>query len=249
MTINTGIPQPVTTGPKKKSAWFWVAIGCGGLMALTCIGAGIIGFLGKQMVDGIEKDAKDPVARETKAKSVLGAKALPEGYYPNFSMSIPMLMDMTIIGDAPPGEDGQTGKIEKGFFYLRMSVKNEEANRQKTKDYFEGKSDDASAVGQGNANVNIEEEYKKGTLTLNGDTVYFSSFRGTMQSNQGKQMGDGPQLTTMIFPDCPDQKMRLGAWFAPDVSPQTPLAEADLTGTPLDGDALEKFLGHFDFCQ
>jgi hypothetical protein len=59
----------------------------------------------------------------------------------------------------------------------------------------------------------------------------------------------GEGITALVLVDCPgDRRSRMAIWFAPDPSPDLPIEDLELTGTPADEDELGRFLSPFRFC-
>ena len=84
----------------------WLGCGCGALVAIVL--AVIVGltWFGYRKGKEIEKNFKDPVARESATREILRWKKLPEGYYPAGAVTIPMLMEMAILSDEKPTPEG-----------------------------------------------------------------------------------------------------------------------------------------------
>ena len=106
---------------KKRSPWFWVGIGC--LTVVLLMGACVVGvgFMGFRFAKQLEQEISDPVLRAEKAREVLGCEALPAGYNPMISITIPFILEMTILSTQEPDEDGQIRGIdERGFIYFKF---------------------------------------------------------------------------------------------------------------------------------
>lgn len=227
----------------KKSPWVYVAIGCG---AITVVGVLVailaVVWIGKTTKDMVD-DMKDPVARAENVKRLLGAEALPEGYYPALAMKVPFIMEMAILSDEPVGDDGpQDGDLDgQGFMYFRLPTK----INSDLRDYFEGRTDDDSVFDRNHIQLDLEskELLSRGSFQINGQDVYFVSQLGSFSTEQGRAEG----IHAVIMIDCPqDEKMRLGLWFYE--LPEDGSDSADYLGTPADPDAVEAFMGHFRVC-
>ncbi|HET9314955.1 MAG TPA: hypothetical protein VFQ51_05170 [Vicinamibacteria bacterium] len=229
--------------PRKKSPWVYVAIGCG--VALLLVVLGVVGVVvlavrkGKQ----IEAEMKDPTTRAAKVREVLGGD-VPDGYHPVFSMSIPFLMDMAMLGDHPPDEKGAPSKqMDRGFMYINSIAVG--GKQDELKKYFEGTIDDPEALRRANIHVDVKETIRRGTVEVPGQETLYLAQRGTFAVNQTRSQG----LTTMILVDCPqDARQRIGFWFGPDPAPDDPVEKVDWTGSVADEAALRDFLGHFKLC-
>src|SRR5688500_11517634 len=119
---------------KQRSPLFYVAIGCGSLLALIMVGFAVVAFVlvsaGKGMVDGLT----DPNQKAANVQKMLGTA--PPGYHPVMTFSIPLMMDMALLGDQPMLTDGGVPEFDRQFVYFRV-IANEQSNR--AKDFFDGK--------------------------------------------------------------------------------------------------------------
>ena len=232
---------------KQRSPLFYIAIGCGGLLVLMMI-FGLIALVaavrcGQKMAAGIT----DPSAKAENVKKMLGAT--PVGYFPVLTFSIPMMMEMALLGDKAPPEDGGFGDFERGFMYFRVIATEQSAHAQ---DFFDGKSSDTSALRSSGVNVDAKDVLKRGTTKTSGGTVVkYVVTRGTMemQGGQRRRRGDDgmnakPGLNTLMFFVCPDDTsaVRVGVWMMPDPSAETPADKLDLTGTVGDEEEIATFL-------
>ena len=230
---------------KPRSPLFYVAIGCGGLMVLILIGvlvlAGAVMKFGKGVVD----DNTDPARRLANVNKMLGAT--PEGYYPVMVLSIPFMMDMTVLGDHPPLEDGGVADFDKGFMYFRV-ISNEKSNT--AKDFFNGDSKDTSALKGSSINVDVEDVLKRGTVkTAGGTAVQYVATRGTMET-QGHGKHEGKVgLNTLMYFQCPaDTMVRMGVWTMKDPDPGVAAQKLELAGTVADEAEVVKFIAPLAPC-
>jgi hypothetical protein len=99
---------------KKTSPWVYVGIGCAVLLVLGLVTVGLLGYSAFRFGKRIEAELKDPSARTAKAKAVLGAETLPDGYHPTLALSIPVLMDMAMLSDREPGRTGSRAAPASG---------------------------------------------------------------------------------------------------------------------------------------
>ena len=234
----------------KTSPWVWVAVGCGGFLLVCVLGAVGLGFLGFRWAKGLEATLKDPVARTDKVTGILGCEELPEGYYAMVGMSIPFVMDLAVLTDVEPVDGEEPHDIdERSFIYLEMLSFGKQS--QELRDYFEGKTDNASVLRQNNINIRVDEIIKRGTIDRpNGNLLYLVQ-RGSLDAF-GTDL-DG--YTAMILIDCPgDRRTRMGFWSGPDPSADRTGASAeeltagDLAGSPADEQAIRDFLSGFELC-
>jgi hypothetical protein len=229
--------------PKKTSPWVYVGIGCGVALLLAVLGAVGVGFLVVKKGKQIEAEMKDPSARAAKVREVLGGEP-PQGYYPVFSMSVPFLMDMAMLGDHPPDEKGAPSKhMDGGFMYINSVATG--AQQGELKRYFEGKANDAEALRRANVHIDPKETIRRGSVDIPGQETLYLAQRGTFAAGQTRQAG----LTTLVFIDCPhDARQRMGIWFGADPKPDDPVESVDWSGTVADEAALRDFMGHFKLC-
>jgi hypothetical protein len=233
----------------KTSPWVYVAVGCGVVVVLAILAVVGLGFFGYRWAKKMEAEIKDPVEREKKVLSVLGAERLPEGYHPMVGLSIPFFMDMAMLSDVPipEGEDpDHTGFEERGFFYFKMLSSSKQ--RRELDDFFEGRIDDTEFLRQSSIDLKRGEVIARGDLSLPGAAgARYIAQRGSIAWGTRGSRGDG--LTSTILVECPgDSRMRLAMWFGPDPDPEAEALEANLGGSVADPEALTTFLSHFQFC-
>ncbi len=218
-----------------------VGVGCGGLALLV---AAVAGFMIYRSVQAIKTGTENP---EEAIRKVLKADTLPPGYHANIAFSIPFFMDFAMLSTEPNTEEERGPKsLDDGFFYtmIRWSSGND---RQKLRDYFEGKTDDASVLKDSNINVNTGEIIKRGSFEAQGQSFMYATVRGEFNTQHGGVGGDS--MMTLLLVECPSDKyMRFAMRFGPDPDPAAPVSEIDLTGTIGDVENLTAFLSHFTFC-
>ena len=227
---------------KKYTAWHYVGCGCAILFVLAVLGIGgcfwMVTNWGRQM----QAELEDPEARAAKARSLLGYEELPEGYHAGISFSVPLVMDVVILGDRelPAGDDLQSleseGDLfrERGFLYFKMR-----------------------SFGQGREAVREEmdmdvdfvpdELVAEGEVEAGGATVRYIAELGETALGTGRI----PSVQTELEIDCGDGFFREAVWFEPipGAEPgQEEVPEESLAGTPADEAALKRFLDHFRFC-
>jgi hypothetical protein len=231
---------------KKTPVWVWIGLGCLIPVVLIAVLIGGVAFVGYKTVKHVTADT--PEEREASAKKILGTTTIPEGYYPQFTLSIPFIADFTLLGDHPfdPKADRRGALGERGFFYVN-SIKGNDQGRQ-ARDIVEGKADakDVSNItGQGGLRVGALELIRRGSFPAGKGTVLYAANRGDVTSSNKPVKG----LVTLFFVDCPsDKRTRFGTWFGPDPKADEPIAAADFSGTPADEGAIRAFLGNFSFC-
>lgn len=239
---------------RSTSPWVWIAVGCGGLVLLAGIVVVGLGVWGYRTAKQLESEMKNPETREARVLEVLGAKKLPEGYFPMVGLSAPFgLMETAILSDRllpfDKAERDQIGSHEafgeRGFIYLMMiRTRGEE---QELDDFFSGKTDDPRVLRKAGVNVSRGEVVRRGKIAAAGGSVRYLAQRSNVGFNSMSSSGNS--LTNILLIHCEqDSKFRFGIWFGPDPAPQTPVAELEVSGTTADEAALVALLGHFDFC-
>jgi len=231
-------------GEKGTSAWVYVGLGC--LLSVLMVVAGVIsiGYFGYQKFNVLKKEMTDPVARTAKAKAVLGSDELPNGYYAMASFSIPFVMDMAILSDRRPERDGRTRGIGRwGYVYFRFLQRGRD--QEELREYFQGKSADASILRKHNIRLEHQEIIKRGLVELPAERLLYVAQRGDVRMHGSRHHG----VTTFILIQCPsDESERMGIWFGPDPSPNKPVGLTDFTNTPADEGAIREFMSHFRPC-
>jgi hypothetical protein len=225
--------------------WVYLAVGCGGVIVLGGIALGLFGYLGYRWTAQLESDLTDPVARATKTQEILGYERLPAGYNPAGAISVPFLMDVAILSDRTPDEQGKIeGFDRRGFVFVRMRDIGD--NRRELGDFFEGKIDDPEVLRNLNLRIDSEEILERGELQLDDARLVYVVNRGELEGNGSRLEG----LTSVSLVECPgDDKLRLAVWFGPDPSDGGAIDSADVSGSPADEQAVRDFLGHFSLCS
>lgn len=234
---------------KRTSPWVYVGLGCLGVVVLGGLAIAAIGYFGYRQVKQFEADMKDPQARTEKVRQTLGADQLPEGYHAIMSMSIPFVMDMAMLSDAPPDEQGRThGGGTRGFIYVSSMAPG--AKRDAMRDYFEGRRDEPEELRRQGINLERGEELKRGTLDMPGQRILYIAQRGEIHmGSRARSSSRGHGITTTMLVECPgSDRQRMGFWFGPDPDPTAAAGRLVLTGTPGDEEALRAFMGHFHLC-
>ncbi|MDY7091365.1 MAG: hypothetical protein SX243_00185 [Acidobacteriota bacterium] len=76
-----------------------LATGCGCLMLLVAALVAGLAFWGVQTAKQTIESLEDPAAQADRARDLLGAEELPEGYHAAIALEIPWVMRMTILSD------------------------------------------------------------------------------------------------------------------------------------------------------
>jgi len=224
---------------KQRSPLFYVAIGCGSLLALIVVGFLVAGLLlfraGKGLVDGMT----DPTQKAANVQKMLGTP--PPGYFPMMTFSIPLMMDMAMLSDKEPLADGGFADFDRAFMYFRV-IANEQSN--KAKDFFDGKDSDTSALKGSGVNVDAKDILRRGALkTGNGTMVKYVATRGTMDTQGQRRQEAKSGLNTVMYFECPrDSAVRMGVWMMKDSDPELPSNQLQLEGTVADEGQIAAFI-------
>ncbi len=235
---------------KQRSPLFYVLIGCGGLMLLIFIGFMLVAAVLYKGAKDIAGGMTDPNQKAANVKKMLGDP--PPGYHPMVTMSVPLFMDMALLGDKPMLADGGfPDDIDRQFMYFRVIATDQTT---KAKDFFNGKDDDTSALRGSGINVDAKDILRRGALkTGAGGAVKYVATRGTMESNAGGQRGRGETIaglnTLMSFECVGDTALRLGVWMMHDPNPGAGASELQLAGTVADEGEIAAFIKPLNPCK
>ncbi len=240
---------------KSTSRWVYVATGCGVVIALGVLMAAGLAFFGIRAVRELERDLEDPSRRLARAVENLGVEELPEGYFAVVGLSIPFLLEVTVLSDREPDESGRLEGFDRaGFIYLRLRNFGDMATELRS--FFEGGTGDAQALREANIDLDLREELVRGRIEVSDVNVRWVTFRGTVDLGEMMGSDDFEGLTTMIWPECEnDVKVRLGIWFGEEPSPlaqddpDTVESPAPLAGSVGDPVEIATFLGGVALCS
>ncbi len=227
---------------KKGAACLWVGIGCAVIAALAAVVVAGLVFFGIRTA----KELQDPVARARNVKEILGADALPQGYYPVFGMKVPWFLEFAILSDEEITFDNdnldEEDLGEKTFIYFKFLRK--ARNKGQILDFFEGRTDDPAVFDDANFQIDIDEVMGRGVVHLADFEALYVATRAQVTTDNSRSDG----LSTLLLIDCPgDEKTRLAIWTEPDLD-LGPEAET-LQSTTGDENEIRAFLGHFALCQ
>ncbi len=227
---------------EPKSPWFYLAWGCGGCLVLAGLALGVTIWFGYRMARDFERQMEDPMARTEKAEKVLGTQQLPEDYQAVITFSLPLVFDMVILADQPLDEDRElSDSTEKLFVFVE--VIRGDRNWQR---YTTGRADPADVLRDQGVRFDTRDEISQGALGIDGGEIDYFSRRGRLDVDHGGIDG----ITTFLLVRCEgDKRMRVGVWTHRDPAPDTPVAEADFSGTNADPEVIRSFVSHFSFCS
>lgn len=243
--------DPYSGRPPKKSTspWVYVVVGCGLAIVLAMLAIAGVTWWGYRTAKDFADSMTDPEKRAQRVQNVLPYDRLPEGYYPAFAFSVPMVMDMAMFSDREfaPGENPQEssdGFKERGFLYFSMrEMRN---NREEMERYIRGEGPPPKDTSwDSNVRFDPEDVVGRGDVQVDGTKVLYAASRGRI-SNKDSENKQG--IVTMVMPDCGKGRLRFGLWFGPDPSPETPVNEASYAGTAADPAQVQQFLSHFKLC-
>lgn len=224
----------------SQSPWVWAAWGCGGCLLVTGLVVVVVIFAGVRTIKNIESELNDPVAREQKAKDLLGADSFPDGYQPVITFSIPFLFDTVLLADRPLDDNDQLShETERMFVYVEL-IRGDRNWRRYGED-----GDPSRVLADQGIQARRSEEIGRGELSVGDQEIDYVSQRGSVTVHGHEYQG----ISTFLFIRCPGSKrMRAGVWSNPDPNEGIPVTEADFSGTNADPEQIRAFVSHFDFC-
>lgn len=208
-----------------RSPWLWILGGCGGCLVLAVVAVVGLGFAGFQWTKGLVEDLENPQARAAKARAVLGAEALPEGYYAAMAISVPWMVDMAILTDKEVhferrSEDSLDIDLadedfgDRVFMFFRARTFG--SAEDDVEDFFRGRNTGSVNVNSGNIQVRVRGLYREGELEVRGQPVRYRIDRGELTTEHGETEG----LVTRLHFRCPESKrLHLALWTGPAAGP------------------------------
>lgn len=230
----------------KYTVWHYVGCGCAVLFVLAVLGIGGCFWMMKEWGTQMSEELKDPEARAAKARSLLGYEELPEEYHPGISFSVPLVMDVVMLGDRelPAGDlranyDDDDLFEKRGFLFFKM------------RDFGQGEEEMREELDH---DFRPERVVAEGELEAGGATVAYVAEVGTAHVGSSALRS----VTAELEIDCGDSYYRKAIWFTPvpgaeagkeEEGQEGAPEEESFAGTPADEAALRAFLDHFDFCR
>ena len=114
-------------------------------------------------------------------------------------------------------------------------------------DFFKGRTASVDSLKRERFNVDLRERVAHGRLDRAQDEVLWVSHRGAIDAEEMDHAYDG--LVTMMLLECDDERRRVGIWFGPDSSPESPADSIDLSGTVSDESEIESFMRPLEPCN
>lgn len=209
---------------EKTPPWVYVGCGCVALIGLAIAGVTVFGFLGVSKMQSYVEDLENPQTRGERVARILGARELPEGYNPQFYLSVPFVFDMAVLSDAPveettfEGESAEWSMGRRGFVF--MAIRDFDGDRQRVRAELESDSPNVDLEDlQQDIDVGIdfrsEEVLARGRLEIGSQEILYVTQRGELESRGDRVRG----LYTQLLVACPDdEKLRLGWWYEAEES-------------------------------
>lgn len=214
-----------------------LGIGCLLLLSIGAIGAGVLGWMGYQMLAANE----NPEKRLEVAKAILSTESLPAGLHAVAAMSMRGSMDFVVLSDEPflAGED--TGHFKnEGLVFMRVKGASMGA--------MPGEFEEEFLKGEYTANENDllmpsmrdGRSYESGNFQHHGAKAKFSILRGTLEVFGWR----GPGIQARFSVRCSKTATpALGVWFMKDR-----LGNTNIEQSPLHVPALGARLENINFC-
>lgn len=227
--------------PKQRSPWVYVALGCGGFAALSCLGVFLVFAFAAKKVNDLGEGVTNPKVRTENARKMLGE--IPEGYVSAVSFSMFGLVDIAVLTNGEGLSDGGVEVGDRIFTYYRAIANGE---NERTKAFLRSGEGDLGTLRNSGVNIEKDDIVKRGNLTVDGRKLYYVAYRGLF--GVGNQQGAENGLNVALLFDCPGEQLHAGVWAMRDPTPQKPVSELDLTGTVADEAALAAFARPMNPC-
>lgn len=232
---------------KKPSPFAYVGCGCAMLVAVGILAVvGFFLFAGRQ-VEQFRTDMASDASRTATAQKLLGAQSLPPGYFSVLVLSVPMVADTVVLSTYRADVPANHQKGELRIFQYMAPKTSSPQGVESFAAYLEGRSQDTTVLARSKIHLRPREVVSRGVLEFEGRQLRYLTQRGELMSSERGR--PGPVLSALVLFDCPGQTtLRMGLWTAPDPEPQTPLPRLDTAGTPVDVDALGRFMAFLNPC-
>lgn len=246
----------------KKSTSPWVYVGCGCVTLVVLVAAGIaaLGFMGVRFARNFERELKDPEVRQERAREILGAERLPEGYHAQMHFKVPFLFEMVVLSDGAPvdyREDRHQGRLESedlgdnAFIYMAMPDVGD------AREKFEGLRE-GDTRGLDDVKINLDFRSREilghGAFDLPPQHLRYVAHRGDFRDEHASREG----TYAVVLIDCPGSSKVRAAFYwqrreIEEAQLEAPAAgapaedPAQLAGTPYE-EGLRRFMSHFHVC-
>ena len=236
----------MNTNRSATPAWIWIATGCLGAVVLFVAVTVGVGFYGLRKAREFQETMKDPVTRSNKARELLGAEALPDGYHAVTAFSLPLLMETVVLSDRPGEPEGDDDVFyQRGFIYTKTLAFGDQERQIEA--FFEGETDDAEFLSRTSMGLRRRELVARGSIDEAGRTLNWVAYRGDVVGRRSSR--HAMELFSSVLVDCPgDERLRMGIWLGTDPEPATPVAEVDFRGTVADPDEIRSLFAGLDVC-
>jgi hypothetical protein len=234
--------QPVVA--KKTSPWAWLLGGCLVVVVVGVAGLAVLWNYGKRRLAVAAESLTNPALRAEKAKRMLGAERLPEGYYADSTtFELPLLTHVLLSDRAPDAKGMVVGFDKSGFDFTESAYT---ASSKGMEGFFDGGAGAPAAVETPvGIRLRARETLGKGTLELGSQKIRYRIVRGRVE--QGRSESEG--LLTLMWIDCPGRKReRTAVWFGPEAASPSEGGEAGLVGTVGDPRGIRELMAHFNLC-
>jgi hypothetical protein len=167
--------------------------------------------------------------RAAAARSILGARSIPDGYHPIAAMTLSGLMEAVVLTDIPSATEHSIDRFENRLFiYLETGISSptdREAEIEPLLDVWPGR-------------LTLEPvETASGDWEISRGSLFFPTYQATYRSGRGTaSMGPGKLegAFMLVALECPDDdRRRTALWFE------------KRSGSP---EALRRFLGNLEPC-
>jgi len=215
----------------KSRVWIWVLRGC--LVLVVGVVVVLFGafYWGREKLTTMVEEQSRPELRETRAKEMLGATALPPGYRAGISVSLDIVRGVR-LGDSADG----TSVDKRGFVYQETLSR----LTSKLDEFLAGKSNLLEDMG---TRIRADQRLRDATIEVNGHKIHYYVLHGEITDSDAAM----PALMTVMTFQCPGDRERWGVWFQKKDA-ATPAAQVDVDGSVGDEKAIRAFSGHFNVC-
>lgn len=228
---------------EKRSGWFYVFVGCGGLLLVGIIVVGVGAFMTVRWAKEIKADLEDPERRTANATEVvqeaMGAETLPEGYEAQVALEAPFGMGKIVIltdGEFMEGE-GNAPDFEHLLLYMEGPGWDSD-----WKKFARGGDPPFDNMDQLNINIRDSDVVGQGELTVGKMELAYLTHEGEFSAEGYTSEG----VFSIILARCPDgdKRSRTLIWGGSE----GPGEDGSLTGTCGDPSRIADLMDYFPLC-